>query len=432
MTDTFRWNPFADQPHNVAPKKERFRHHLRHSGSYVSLFADNLKQFIPVLSLYRKNKKDLFELPSFFGDPFGLAISPSDRNGEAVDLFVQTGVVRALVRIPSCKKSGYMLELESFCGLLRKNKIDIVFALLQQRDDVLYPRRWEDFCQRSFSRFSRFSPFFEVGHAWNRTKWGVWNHQEYLRLAESALRIGEDFDLKFLGPAVIDFEFHLYPSVLKKTPFDVITSLLYVDRVGAPENRQFGWDATHKLALLNAVARVCLKDRPLWITEFNWPLEGTGKYSPAAGKPNVSEEEQADYLVRYYILYGATGWVDRIYWWQLIAPGYGLIDSRESSWRKRPSFLALKTAVRHLRNSRFEGKVPHKRAEIFSFSRGEENFFVVWTKNRENWGAALNLDTLYPGSEVRIFCRDGGEISVKRRQILLDGSPQYIYHQKEN
>jgi hypothetical protein len=31
----------------------------------------------------------------------------------------------------------------------------------------------------------------------------------------------------------------------------------------------------------------------LWITEVNWPLAGTGAFSPAAGKPNVGEDEQA-------------------------------------------------------------------------------------------------------------------------------------------
>ncbi len=429
MSEHFRWNVYADQPHNVAPKRERFRHHLRHSGSYVSLFAGNLKKSIPVLSLYRKYRKMLFEQPQPIGDPFGLAISPSERNEEAIALFQELGVKRALVRIPSWEENKFG-ELEVFCQLLEESGIEVVFALLQQRDDVLHPQQWADFCKNVFARFSRFSPFFEVGHAWNRTKWGVWDHREYLGLAESSLRAAEGCGIKLVGPAVIDFEFHLYPSVLKKVPFDVVSSLFYVDRVGAPESKQFGWDAVHKLALLRAVVNTCLKDRPLWITEVNWPLEGTGKYSPAAGKPNVSEEEQADYLVRYYILLVVTGWVERIYWWQLIAPGYGLIDGRGSSWRKRPSFQALKAMVKHLRDSRFEGKIPHPQAEVFMFCRGEENVLVVWTKEKKNWGQALPLPAVCPGSPVNVFDRDGREISAVNQQIFLDGSPKYIYYKK--
>ena len=427
MTELFRWNSYADQPHNVAPKKERFRHHLRHSGSYLSLLADNLKKTIPVLSLYKKHKKSLFRNPHFFGDPFGLAVSSSSRNEDTVALLLESGVARTLVRIPSWEESRFG-ELESFCERLDENRMEIVFSLLQRRNDVLNPKQWGNFCRNVFSRFGRFSPYFEVGHAWNRTKWGVWDHREYLSLAESVQNIAEDFDVKLVGPAVIDFEFHLYPSVLKKIPFDVISSLLYVDRVGAPENKQFGWDAVHKLALLSAVTGACLKDRPLWITEVNWPLEGTGKYSPAAGKPNVSEEEQADYLVRYFILCGSTGWAERIYWWQLIAPGYGLIDNRNSSWRKRPSFLALKTLVNQLRNSRFERKILHPQTEAFEFSRDENNFVVLWTNDRKFGGAVVPLDSICPGFPVRALDRDGRELSLDGREIQVDGSPKYIYY----
>jgi hypothetical protein len=430
MSEHFRWNPLADQPHNVASKKERFRHHLRHSGSYVSLFADNLKKSVPVLSLYRKYRKALFEQPQSIGDPFGLAISSSDRNEEAIALFQESGVKRALLRIPSWEEYRFR-EFEDFCEMLVNKGNEIVFALLQQRDDVLNPHQWEEFCKKAFSRFGRFSSFFEVGHAWNRTKWGVWDHREYLKLADACLRAAEDYGIKLVGPAVIDFEFHLYPSVLKKVPFDVVSSLLYVDRVGAPESKQFGWDAVHKLALLSAVVNNCLKDCSLWITEVNWPLEGTGKYSPAAGKPNVSEEEQADYLVRYYILLVVTGWVERIYWWQLVAPGYGLIDDRSSSWRKRPSFLALKTVVKHLRDSRFEGKIPHPQAEVFSFSRDGHNFLVVWTKEKKNCGQVLPIPEVCPGSLLNVFGRDGREISAVNQQFFLDGSPQYVYYEKE-
>jgi hypothetical protein len=430
MSEHFRWNVYADQPHNVAPKRERFRHHLRHSGSYVSLLADNLKKAVPVLSLYRKYRKTLFQQPQPIGDPFGLAISPSERNEEAIALFQESGVKRALVRIPSWEKNK-LGELEVLCQLLEESGIGLVFALLQQRDDVLHPQQWADFCKNIFARFSRFSPFFEIGHAWNRTKWGIWDHKEYLGLAESSLRAAEGCGINLVGPAVIDFEFHLYPSILKKVPFDVVSSLFYVDRVGAPESKQFGWDAVHKLALLRAVVNTCLEDRPLWITEVNWPLEGTGKYSPAAGKPNVSEEEQADYLVRYYILLIVTGWVERIYWWQLIAHGYGLIDGRGSSWRKRSSFQALKTMVKHLKGSRFEGKIPHPQAEIFAFCRGEENVLVIWTKEKKNWDLALPLPAICPGRPVNVFDRDGREIAAADQQIFLEGSPKYVYYEKE-
>src|SRR4030042_2013220 len=103
-----------------------------------------------------------------------------------------------------------------------------------------------------------------------------------------------------VGPAVIDFEFHLYPPTLRAVDFEKASSLLYVDRTGAPENAQFGWTAAKKLALLKAIVDASTGGpKGLWITEMNWPLAGAGEYSPAPGKPCVSEADQANYPVTY-------------------------------------------------------------------------------------------------------------------------------------
>jgi hypothetical protein len=272
-----------------------------------------------------------------------------------------------------------------------------------------------------FSRFGGDASFFEVGHAWNRTKWGVWSYKEYLKLALPAVSLAEKHNVKLVGPAVIDFEFHLYPPVLDAIPFSKVSSLLYVDRMGAPENLQHGWDTSRKIALLKAVVDgSCGRKRDLWITEVNWPLKGAGKYSPASGKPNVSEEEQANYLVRYFILCLTSGLVERIYWWQLVAPGYGLIDSRKKEWRKRPSFYALKTMVSLLERSTFTGKIQHPEALIFSFCKGKNNFIVCWTQ-----GAPC--EHVFPRRIMGVLSCDGKEIPFKDDRIKIDGCPKYVF-----
>lgn len=428
MKETFRWNPYADQPHNVAPKNERLRHHFKHAGSYIPLLFSNLRKLAPGLRLYRKYRKFQYREKVRIADPFAVAVSPlGDRNVEVVALLEEMGVSKTLVRIASWEKDRFD-KIEALLILLKERGIGIIFAILQQRDDVLFPEKWEAFLDEAFSRFRKFSPFFEIGHAWNRTKWGVWDYTEYLRLAERSVPSAEKHDVKLIGPAVIDFEFHLYPPVLKKIPFDIASSLLYVDRMGAPETKQAGWDTSKKLALLRATVDVCLEERPLWITEFNWPLKDTGKYSPASGKPNVTEDEQADYLVRYYVLCLATGFVERIYWWQLVAPGYGLIDSREEPWRKRPSFFAFRTMVSLLRDSEFQRTIPHPMAEIFVFHRDGESFVVIWTKDESNWGKFLALDSFLPGHLDRVVGRDGEDIPVHDGQMEINGSPKYVFY----
>ena len=431
MSFEFRWNKYADQPHNVALRKERFRYHLKHTGSYFSLIGSNLRRAVPVLSLYRKYRKRMYKEPVSIGSPFALSVSPhKEKPEEVLSLLRETGVRKTLVRIPSWEREK-LGEYEKFFERLLQDGFEITAALLQQRDDVIDPLKWQEFLEEVYSRFKESVSYFEIGHAWNRTKWGLWNYKEYLQLALTALDLSEKYRLKLIGPAVIDFEFHLYAPVLDAVLFDKVSSLLYVDRMGAPENRQSGWDASKKVALLKAVIDgTCSRERDLWITEVNWPLEGTGKYSPAAGRPNVSEEEQADYMVRYYILLLASGFVERIYWWQLVAPGYGLVDSREKAWRRRPGFHAFKTMVGRLEQSTFtgkmsfSGKMPHSRAMMFSFQKGKEIFAVCWTNDSP-------CDHVFERRVARVIGRDGDEIPVKDNRVKIDGSPKYVFFEAE-
>ena len=87
-------------------------------------------------------------------------------------------------------------------------------------------------------------------------------------------------------------------------------------------------------------------DARLWITEVNWPLKNTGRFAPALGDSRVGEREQLFFLVRYYLIALATGSVAAVFWHQLIAPGYGLVDNRDGIVRKRPAFHGFETLCR--------------------------------------------------------------------------------------
>ena len=81
----------------------------------------------------------------------------------------------------------------------------------------------------------------------------------------------------------------------------------------------------------------------VWVTETNWPLVNTKPYTPNSGLPRstVDERTQAEYLTDYYKIAYQLGLVERVYWWQLVNPGYGLVDHRDGM-RKMPSFFAFK------------------------------------------------------------------------------------------
>ncbi len=143
--------------------------------------------------------------------------------------------------------------------------------------------------------------------------------------------------------------------------FGALTHHLYVDRRGSPETPQGRFAALEKFALARALAGRA-GDR-LIVTEFNWPLEGTGVFSPVGAPyvspgvrhndPSVSEQEAAAYLLRYVLIAICSGLVERVFWWRLAAFGYGLVDDSAADWRERPSFRVLEVLLARLDTSEF-------------------------------------------------------------------------------
>jgi len=204
--------------------------------------------------------------------------------------------------------------------------------------------------------------------------------------------------------------------------FDGLASLLYVDRRGAPENKQIGFDTLGKVTLARAIAETSRSVGPRsWITEVNWPLF-EGAHAPAGAEVAVGEPEQADYLTRYYLQTLASGMVERVYWWQLVAKGYGLVDRNEDgSTRRRAAFSALRTLNQVLEGSQFLGSVPAEPgAALYHFRLPDDDEVVAaWTHGR-----AQEADL--PALATDSLDRDGREVATPRtRRIDLTGSPRY-------
>lgn len=237
--------------------------------------------------------------------------------------------------------------------------------------------------EKNLTRVLRdFAPFvedYQIGEAVNRSKWGVQDSAHYTTLIDDAFDTIHRFDptAKTVGPSVIDFEwfYTLYYNHLAKDRFDVANALLYVDRVREPENEQHGFDTEAKIRLFKAIA----PEKPLWITEVNWPLKNQGAYKPTSNKEAVSEAHYRDYMARYLVMALSDGYVDRVYWWQLLAKGYGLIDHLDL--RRRPAFRAFGTLVKTLEGSVPEGKSREGGLYDYRFAKGDKRFHVFWTRD---------------------------------------------------
>ena len=220
---------------------------------------------------------------------------------------------------------------------------------------------------------------------------------------------------------MIDFEYHVTAAVLNlRRPglrFDAVSALLYVDRRGAPENRAGGLRHAAQGRSAQGHRRHGAQRRAgrCWITEVNWPLR-EGPHSPAGRGVSVDEETQADYLVRYYLLALGTGIVERVFWWQLVARGYGLVDP--TGLRRRPAFHALATLARTLEGCRFERRLPGPPgAWLLLFSRPDGGELVA------AWSAAGPLAADWPRSIA--IDRSGEPLGAERRDFLTS-RPRYL------
>ncbi|HKI86784.1 MAG TPA: hypothetical protein VKA53_08555, partial [Thermoanaerobaculia bacterium] len=300
------------------------------------------------------------------------------------------------------------------------------FAVPQNRALVRDLDRWRAALTEIGERFTSFGRHFQIGQAINRSKWGVWNGREYLRLASTAAevlrRAGE---VEILGPSVIDFEFHITAGILNLrragVHFDAVASLLYVDRRGAPENAQLGFDTVAKVTLLKAIAETARNSEGRsWITEVNWPL-WEGPHAPAGRKVAVDEETQADYLVRYYVLTLCSGMVERVYWWQLVARGYGLVVEENGTLRHRPSFRALAHLNRRLGGATSLGPLPSPAGTcLYRFKTASGEDIVV------GWSVEGETEATLPAPPAAAFDRDGAELPTPGSPtVSLGPSPRY-------
>jgi hypothetical protein len=288
-----------------------------------------------------------------------VAISPTAATlPRYVDRLEELGVRSLLLRVPSWDPDPLFALRDEFRRLGERG-YTFAFALLQDRAAVVHPERWQAFLEQTAACFEELDPVLQVGHAVNRKKWGVWHPAEYLRMLEAVPAVRERHPrCRFIGPPVIDFEYYFTLGFLasaRHCDFDGIAALLYVDRRGSPDRRQYRhFDLRRKLLLLRAVVEASPHPNvPIYLTEFNWPLRGAGRHSPAGPQVATDEATQAAYLVLYYLTVLATAGIEATYWWQLVARGYGLCDD-DAGWSPRPAFAALRILAATVRDGRVE------------------------------------------------------------------------------
>lgn len=402
-------------------------HHLKTARALLPALA-------PVWSRYGELMAQAFTRPVEMNGRVGMSLV---KGHELEQQFMSALAPAAgLVRLYAHEREDVNVRSLLAARQMKAEGRKVFVALVQDRASVREPARWRNFVERWVPELHDVADHIEIGHAVNRVKWGIWEAHEYRALLAPVVNAAAG-KIPLCGPAIIDFEYHYLPAFLREVPAGSFSSLshhLYVDRRGAPENRQGRFAALEKFALAKAIAgwSEAVAGDQLIVSEVNWPVLGTGEFSPVnspyiipgshRNDPSIDEEAYADYLIRYYALALCSGLVDEVYWWGLAARGFGLVDDTDPAfWRPRPAYRALQVFIRELGAARFvERMATPEGVWALRFERdGQSPVALVWSHP----GAA---EYQAPFPLARVLDRDGAEREGAAGSVRLNGRPCYL------
>jgi len=247
------------------------------------------------------------------------------------------------------------------------------------------------------------------------------NPENYARLLETAYRSCKDVDPDSVvigcSTAGTDIEFIRRVLAAGGGRFMDAVSFHPYCQPSAPEER-FLSDISRLKALL--------PDKPLWITEFGYP-----SYAGASG---VSEEMQANYLVRAFLLAASSPAVERMFWYDLQNDGddpaegefnFGLLRTDKTP---KPSYRAFATMASLV------GDFPPAQLRtigdtyILTFEGRDDPLAAVWRSGGTDIQGLPCSNGLY-----RVVGRDGesSSIEVYEEVLQLTVSEKPIYVVRE-
>lgn len=401
--DIWVWNEFTDQAAVTLDAVDRKR--FRSKRNHLKIAGSVLKSGWRTWAEYQRQRKSAFQNRVNLSGRIGIALDSVDLDFEAqMDFLNRLGKPPVLLRFGNHEGLQQWEKTAKKVDRLYQSGHEVMVAILQDRRAVLAPQAWREFLQFVFDRIDGKVAMVELCHVVNRMKWGVHTLNDHVKLLEPVVELKNQHPtINVCGPACIDFEYHYVIAALAKTPkgldYNALSHHLYVDRRGAPENSQGGYGIVEKAALLKAIAVQSDRcDARVIVSEVNWPLAGTGVWSPVArpypipgqlgNKTNVSEEQYGCYMLRYLVLTLCSGFVDQVYWWRLVAHGYGLIDERSSNgWRERVGFKMLEFFLALLGNATFVKKLEISTdVYAFQFEHETHTITMMWCNGRSYSG----------------------------------------------
>lgn len=405
--DVWIWDTKSEQAIPVLKSKDR--HKYQSSSRVTKSLWGIVKNFWKISQNEKYYRSKLFDQPILnFANRLFISISgDSHRFTREQQLLGELGCTGVHIRFYFHEGAGVLKWKCNVVQTLTMAGYKVAITLVQNREAVLNPERWAEFGTQVLDACAKYVYWVQIGQAINRSKWGCWNYKEAAQLFEPLEQWKKAFpDIKFIGPSLIDYEWDYLVGLLECLPknihFSAGSQALYVDRRGAPENKQGKAAALDKLIRIRAITNTSkIFGNQLIVSEFNWPLLGTREWSPVGSPyitpgvrtndPSVTERDAAIFTLRYVLLGLASGVTASMVFWELAAHGFGLADpgvdedQNQQRWKKRPAFEVLSVFFTLLKDAHYIRAIQvddNAKAWILEFKDSNEKHIVVgWTSD---------------------------------------------------
>jgi len=162
--------------------------------------------------------------------------------------------------------------------------------------------------------------------------------------------------------------------------------------------------------------------KEIWVSEIGWP---TSK-GLQGGWLGVSEETQANYLIRSYVILCSQG-IKKFFWYDAVNDGtdekyfehnQGLLTN---DLKPKKSYLAYKTLTKFLAGfSFYKNLSPNKRVRFYVFKKDKKFTGILWDHiSKTN----LKVKTK---NNLKFYNREGEEILIKENQLLINENPIFV------
>ena len=342
------WDNYSDQPHVIKDKAYKKVMRKKHIKDFIKLFFSSIF-ILPIAILFMKFFRGNNEVSNeeFYG--IGVNLDKGEIQHELIE---ELGVKNLIIRFPLWDIKNIDLYVEFAQKFNKTTKKNILLNIIQDRNNIDNHQLLKENLEFIFTKFVNLVNEYQIATTINRAKWGFFSVQEYLNFYKIAQDLKEKkfSNIKLLGPSIIDFEYYYNVRAMfnfQKIKYDIVSSLLYVDRRGSPQNTQYMFDTKNKIDLLYSLVKLSNKCKnEIYITEVNWPISNTAPYAPTSEKECVSLEDYTKYMLDYFKIAKDSKKIKRVYWHQLVASGYGLVDNRDEKIVKYPQFYAFKEMIK--------------------------------------------------------------------------------------